>query len=362
MKTYTHLYQTTLIIGMQVISLCNVKAQTNNQHKVIYTTKMQAKVRRQKYCTAGFNVGSIGLAQASINNISGNSLFIRTLNYGFGTVEDTKGHHELDLTANTSMGINTGFMWRDKKHDSFTALQAEVQNNKACYQFNYPFCYTWQGNNVVQWVEEDRYLKCNVAIERCWHKGTSDFSGGSKYWYFRESFGETFFHRGVGTTLANKIRIGNGEDFTDNGTGMKTLITSVHQNTFMLGTEFGIRHVTKNHQHSFDIGLVYYAPFTSTYTEQYEFFKNGASVGKSSITYNGGMFIANLRYSLNYLIKNKSDSVAVKIKNEIAADKPTHKINNRHVEVQKTMQVATDLVTVSVWVGGLVDGDQISLY
>jgi len=131
----------------------------------------------------------------------------------------------------------------------------------------------------------------------------------------------------------------------------------------MLGTEFGIKHFSKTNRHSLEVGLVYYAPFTSTYTEQYEFFKNGASVGKSSITYSGSTFMCNLRYSLNYRIKDKPvDSVAVKIKNQIVAATNTHKINNRHVDVQKTMQAPTDLINVSVWDAGLVDGDQISLY
>jgi len=363
MKVHSHLYHTTLLIGLQAISLCTTKAQTNNNHQVIYKPKTQVKVRRQKYFTTGFNVGSIGLASASINNISGNTPFVRTLNTGFGFVGDSKGNKELDLTSNTSMGIHTGFMWRDKNHDAFTSVQAEIQNNKACYNFDYPFSYTWKNNNVTQWVEEDRYLKYAVAIQRCWYKGQSDFLGGSKYWYIRESFGETFFHRGVGTTLANKLIVGSGQDWTENGTGMKSVITSVHQNTFMLGTEFGIKHFSKTNRHSVEVGLVYYAPFTSSYTEQYEFFKNGTSVGKSSITYNGGTFLANLRYSLNYKLKDKPiDSVAVKIKNEIVAATKTHKINNRHVDVQKTMQVPTDLVTVSVWDAGLVDGDQISLY
>src|SRR6185437_6435210 len=91
------------------------------------------------------------------------------------------------------------------------------------------------------------------------------------------------------------------------------------------------------------------------------FYKNNVSVGTSTTTFNGSTIMCNLRYSLNYHVKNKPvDSVAVKIKNEVVNS--TNKINNRHVDVQKTMQAATDLVTASVWDDGLVDGDQISLY
>jgi len=364
MKHSSHLCQTTLIIGLQVMCL-PTRAQIINptNHQPTYKPKMQVKVRRQKYFTVGFNIGSLGWSPASVNNISGNNSFTRTINYGFGVVSDVSHHQSIDLTANTSMGIHTGFTWRDKNHDAYTSIQAEIQNNKACYEFNYPFQYKWHGDSIGQWVEEDKYIKYAIALQRCWYKGHSNFLGGNKYWYIRESFGQTFFHRNVGTAFSNVLTQDHNEDWTENGTGMKSTITSVNQNTFMLGTEFGIKHFSKTNLHSLDIGLVYYAPFTNTYTEQYEFFKEGTSVGKSSITYNGGTIMFNLRYSLNYHVKDKPvDSLAVKIKNEIVTATNTHKINNRHVDVQKTMQAPTDLVNVSVWDAGLVDGDQISLY
>jgi len=360
MKTHSHFYHTTLIIGLQIISLCTTKAQTNNNNKHQVTYK-PVKVRRQKYFTAGFNVGMMGWSPSTTNITSGNNAFSRTINLGLGLISDVNNHSFLDITANTSMGINGGFLWFDKHKDACTTIQVEMQNNKACYSFNYPFKYTWKGDSSYKWVEEDKYIKYSIALQRSWCVSTSNLLSGKKYYYIRESFGQTFFHRDIGSTFSNVIKQGHAEDWTENGTGLKSVITSVNQNTYMLGTELGFKIFSPDNKHSLDVGVVWYMPFTNTYTEQYVFYKNNVSVGTSTTTFNGSTIMCNLRYSLNYHVKNKPvDSVAVKIKNEVVNS--TNKINNRHVDVQKTMQAATDLVTASVWDDGLVDGDQISLY
>src|SRR5207244_3209019 len=105
-----------------------------------FFSKAQIKVRRQKYWTAGFNAGMIGWSPSYLNNIGGtNNVFSRTGNYGFGSVIDEYGHKSLALLANTSIGINGGLLWRDKKSKNYTSIQVELQNNKACYEFDSPF-------------------------------------------------------------------------------------------------------------------------------------------------------------------------------------------------------------------------------
>src|SRR6185437_4237856 len=126
MKTHSHFYHTTLIIGLQIISLCTTKAQTNNNNKHQVTYK-PVKVRRQKYFTAGFNVGMMGWSPSTTNITSGNNAFSRTINLGLGLISDVNNHSFLDITANTSMGINGGFLWFDKHKDACTTIQVEMQ-------------------------------------------------------------------------------------------------------------------------------------------------------------------------------------------------------------------------------------------
>jgi hypothetical protein len=321
----------------------------------------QIKVRRQKYWTAGFNAGMIGWSPSYLNNIGGTTnFFSRTGNYGFGSVIDEYGHKSLALLANTSIGVNGGFLWRDKKTKNYTAVQVELQNNKACYEFDSPFGFPTHGDTTQKWVEADKYIKYSVALQRSWYiSQDQSISGGSNYFYVRESFGQTILHRNLGDPFAHLITLNHSEDWTENGTGMKSNVVAVNQSSWMLGTEMGYKYVSLNNKHSIDIGLVYYAPFTNSFTEEYEFFKQGISVGKSQITYNGGTVMCNLRYNFNYEIKGKPvDTTALK-KEELAH---SHKINGRHLDIQKTMEVSVDLITAKVWDRGKVDGDKISLY
>jgi len=325
-----------------------------------FISNSQIKTQRQKYWTAGFNLGMIGWSPSTLNNINGNNTFSRTGNYGFGSVIDVNGHKSLALLANTSIGANAGFLWRDKKSNNYTSIQVELQNNKACYEFNSPFGFPTHGDTTTKWVEADKYIKYSVALQRCWYMGESNLMGGSSYWYIRESFGQTLLHRNLGDPFTQLIKLNHNEDWTENGTGMKSTVVALNQNSFMLGTEIGIKQFTSDNKHSLDIGLVYYAPFSNTFTEEYEFFKQGLSVGKSQITYNGGTIMLNMRYSINYKVKDKPiDTTSIKKTEEIVHK---HIVNGRHLDIQKTLEVGSDLVTVAVWDRGQVDGDKISLY
>ncbi|HKC69643.1 MAG TPA: hypothetical protein VKG26_15505 [Bacteroidia bacterium] len=361
MKYPVQLCQTTLLISLQLICL-HTKAQTINpvNRQTNYKTKTQPKVRRQKYFTLGFNAGAIGWAPSTATNISGyDNMLSRTLNSGFGIVTYANGAKGISINANTSLGINGGFMWHDKNKDAYTSIELELQANKNSYQFNYPFQYKWKGDSIGQWIEQDKYIKYSIALERAWCIGQSRFLGGNKYWYIRGSFGQTAFHHNAEDGYFTPIKQNFAEDWTENGTGMKTLITAAAKNTYMLSAEMGIKQFTLSNNRSLAIGLVYYAPFTNTFTQQYTFYKQGTEVGKSSIAYNGGTLMCNLRYTINYHITNKpADTTTVRPEDWVSVKK----INGRHVDVQKTITVPTDLVTAYVWDEGLVDGDQISLY
>ena len=53
------------------------------------------------------------------------------------------------------------------------------------------------------------------------------------------------------------------------------------------------------------------------------------------------------------------DTTSVKKPDEIVHK---HIVNGRHLDIQKTLEVESDLITVAVWDRGQVDGDKISLY
>jgi len=325
-----------------------------------YFSKGQATIKRQKFWSFGFNVGMIGWSPSTLHNINGSNYFQRTTNYGFGEVIDEHGNKSLALIANTSIGAHAGFLWHDKKSNNYTAIDLELQGNKACYEFDSPFGFPSHGDTTTKWIEADKYIKYSLALQRCWYRGENILLGGASYWYVRESFGQTLLHRNLGNPFSDLLKENHTEDWTENGTGMKSNIVSVNQNSWMLGTEIGIKYFSEDNKHCLDLGLVYYAPFANTFTEEYEFFQKNVSVGKSQITYNGGTIMLNMRYSINYKIKDKPiDTTAIKKKEDLVH---THKINGRHLDVQKTMTADNDLVTVRVWDRGQVDGDKISLY
>lgn len=310
---------------------------------------------REKFWIWGFNAGAIGWAPSHLHNISGDNAFTRTFNYGLGQVVDVNGNKQMAFLANTSIGFHGGFMWRDKHSQNYTALELELQNNKACYEFNSPFSFPSHGDTTTNWVETDKYLKCSLALQRCWYMGENSWFGGSEYWYLRGSFGQTFFHR----NFNDPIKTGHSEDWTENGTGMTSKVVSFTPTSYMVSAEIGLKSFSADKKHCLDLGLVYYAPFNNTFTEQYEFFRGHQSVGKSEITYNGGTLMLNMRYTIGYKLKQKPvDTV------KVHKDKPlvNHKVNGRHVDVQNTMKVSTDVITVKVWDRGTVDGDKIALY
>jgi hypothetical protein len=169
---------------------------------------------RQKYWTYGFNLGYLGVAPSSKTDVSG-TIF----NNGAGSkiIQDNgRGRYTLDLGS--SIGLNTGFLWKDKKSKNFTGIQVDFQQNRNSHTLGNPFINVVRPNSKSDhdaddindslpkpWIESDLYLKYSIAIERFWafKEKNSDWfdpenTNGTIYWFMKESFGETFFHRNNG--------------------------------------------------------------------------------------------------------------------------------------------------------------------
>ena len=309
----------------------------------------------------------IGFSPSPMSIDSGSAYFTRTANppLGIGQVEDVKGRKTLTLIANTSWGLNAGLQFRDGKGKNYTGLQAEIQSNKACYSFKTPFTWATASDSFGSWVMTDKYFKYSVALQQSFYLSDYSWLGGSKYFYLRGSFGQTFYHR----NFTDPIVLGHSEDWTLNGTGMITKTIQFSKKSFMITAELGIKSFNDDQSKCVDLGFVYYAPFNNTYTESYEFFQQGTSVGKSRVTFQGGTFMFNLRYTFNGEIKDRPkrpvDSTKIKhrrdevVKNE---EKRKVKILGRDLDIQQKINVGGDSVVVEVWDKGIIDGDRIALY
>ena len=321
----------------------------------------------KKMWTAGINAGMIGFSPSPMSIDSGSAYFTRTRNPAFGLsqVEDVKGRKSVALAANTSWGLNAGLLFRDGKGKNYTGLQVEMQANKACYSFNVPFTWATASDSFGSWVMTDKYYKYSIALQQCFYMSDYSWLGGAKYCYLRGSFGQTFYHR----NFTDPIVLGHSEDWTLNGTGMITKTIQFSKTSYMITAEIGLKSFNEDQSKAVDLGFVYYAPFNNTYTESYEFFQQGTSVGKSRIIFQGGTFMFNLRYTFNGEIKDRPkrpvDSTKINhrkdeiVKNE---EKRKVKILGRDLDIQQKVNVAGDSVVVEVWDKGIIDGDRIALY
>lgn len=327
----------------------------------------QTKLKNEKYLSFGLNAGMIGRSPVKIE-ADNNTYFHRAMNFGAGMLTDNSGNKRFSIIANTSIGAHFGFMWKDKKKRNFTGIHFEFQKNKACYSYNQPFKYGFKGDTTLRWVEADNYLKYSISLQRTWRFDKSP-TFDDNCWFGKLSFGQSFMHTNFGTPMA----VGHAEDWTENGTGMKLKITSSNKTSNVISAEIGRRHLYDNNS-MLDIGIVYHAPLTYSWIEEYEFFKSGTSVGKSKFTYTGATVMLNLTYTYNYKFKAKPiDSTkfndlaeeeildTIGTKNHHSGFK-NHKVNGRKYAIQKTINTDKEILTISVWDKNKVDGDIISLY
>src|ERR1035437_7689279 len=76
--------------------------------------RAQVRRTREKYFTAGFNAGILG-GSAIVDNCLEGSRF----NHAMGFVVSNNGRNQPILVANTSLGINAGFLWKDKDSKNY---------------------------------------------------------------------------------------------------------------------------------------------------------------------------------------------------------------------------------------------------
>jgi len=321
-----------------------------------------AEPARERYLTWSINAGTLGFSPVTNERISGNDHFIRTVNTGLASVQDVSGKESVSVLANTSIGLAGGFTWRDKRKDHYTSIGIEFQNNKACYTFAPPFQFTNKGDTFGAWVMSDKHLKYSLAIERCWDAGNLPWPN-SDYVYLRESFGQTIVHRNFNA----RIRQGSFEDWTEGGTGMKATTVAASPSSWMLSSEIGVKnYVGDNGLLSF--GLVYHAPFSSTFTDEYEFFRQGVSTGKSRITFHGSIVMFNLRYTFQHKLKEKPPKEKPPKEDPEPPDEPPvvakddTLLGDRKLDVQLRMKTGKDKVTIKLWDNGEIDGDIVSVF
>ncbi|HTL83499.1 MAG TPA: hypothetical protein VL651_17405, partial [Bacteroidia bacterium] len=266
------------------------------------------------------------------------------------------GKRHFSVSSNTSLGAHGGFMFRDGKNSlAYTQLDLEFQQNKACYSFIAPFIWTTVHDSFAGWVMTDKYLKAGLAVEQNFFKGNSSFMGGDSYFFIREGLGYTFFHR----NFDQLIKQDHYEDWTSHGKGMTATTIMAHTTSVMLTSEIGLKAFNYDHTRSLDYGVAFYAPFSRTYTDQYEFFQQNVSTGKSNVTYNGSTIMLNLRYNFGVPIKEHVHPID-STKNK-QPDLLANQVNQRTMEVQSTVTTSRKKIKVKVWDRDEIDGDSITL-
>lgn len=303
--------------------------------------------------TVGFNGGMVGYSPHRLEQVSGSNHFERTSNFGMGVVTDNEGRRRLSITANTSLGVHAGVMLGNKKGTHFTTFEGQFQANKACYSFNAPFYFTYQADTFAKWIMTDKYLCYGISMQHSFALKPAANPSNSVFLYLRSTFSQTIYHRNFDAMIYE----GRFEDWTENGTGMKATTTMANQKSFMLTFEAGRRNFTMDYDRTLDFGVAVHLPFKKTYVDQYEFFQNNVSVGKSNVTYIGATVMLNLRYTFNYKMKEHERDTTIP-----PPDVYVNTDTTREVDVQESFTVHNKRVKILVWDRNEIDGDVVSLF
>lgn len=317
----------------------------------------QESQEQNEFFSYGFNAGVFGWASAEIKRIDGNYPAPgRRMNSGIEQKTDKNGKTRYVPVANTSMGLNAAYSVKTKTKDLFS-FQIEIQRNRMSYRFIMPVAATMPGANFSTWVESDVYLDYLTSVQYNWLHNLREHRFYDEYHYVRVSSGACFFHRNYGY----KLRKDAEEDWTEDGKGLKTKITSVNPASIMIAAEMGKKIFSNKRNTCLDIGLVVYYPLINTFTKEYEFFNNGVSLGKSRISYKGSAVMFNIRYSFNVNRKQKTLQ-DTSLKEPTTEVFEIRSVNGRKVEVQKVTTLERDSVDIFVWDKNELDGDKIALY
>lgn len=298
----------------------------------------------------GFNGGLGGYSPSRTDQVSGHDHFQRTVNFSqnaLGSWTDVNGRQHISFSANTSIGLSAGTMLANKKGNVFHNIELKFQQNKAFYTFIPPFPYTLRGAQFDGWGMMDKYLNYGLSYQCSFRPQSME-----RFIYTRVSFSRTSFHR----NFSERITQGRFEDWSENGTGMLARTIKASPSSYMFSIEAGLRTFSEDWDRSFDYGFVFYAPFTSTYTDQYEFIQNNTSVGVSNTTYYGSTLMLNVRYTFYGKPKQHIDTTTPPPDIYVSTD------TTRAIDVQESFTVHNKHVKITVWDRNEVDGDVISLF
>lgn len=248
----------------------------------------------KRFVSIGINGGIFGWSPSQTKIINGYNSIPRTLNAGPSSVYSNDGTKHVELIANTSIGINIGYA--RKVRNNFYYFSLEFQQNKASYQFTMPLSFVYKNITFKELIEKDIYNYSSVSFQYNWLNKNSNFYKGELYTFLKLSIGVTTNHK----NFDYSIKEGFEQDWTENGIGFKTKIISANPLSWMISPEIGKRLLYFKNCSSIDLGLVYHYPFVNTFVQEYEFFSQGNSLGKSQITFKGSSIHLNIRYIFNF--------------------------------------------------------------
>jgi hypothetical protein len=309
---------------------------------------------RRFFVTAGFNLGGAGFSPNFSQQLEGSARYRRTTNFAVGNVTDVNGNASFAIIANTTIGVHSGFIVRDKNKKGFTGIEFEFQQNKACYSFNNPFVYSFQGDSSVKWVMTDKYLRAGVTLQRTFFMSDVSAMGGEQHIYARLSYAHTFYNRNFNVRIVQD----HFEDWTENGRGMTAKTIEANIGKGMISAEVGLKQFAPDKDRAIDIGVVVHVPLAPTYVDQYTFYQANAVVGKQNVTYHGSSLMLNFRYNFQGAVKVKVPDTT----KPAPAIVQTVDTTERKMDVQLTYKTTHRKIKIIVYDRNEVDGDKISLY
>lgn len=309
----------------------------------------------------GFNFGMVGYAPTTTTLFEGNAYSTQTYSTGIGRARNNEGKKRFIVITNSSFGLHGGYTWEDKSRKGTTGIMAEIQRNKATYIFNPPFTYSFKGDTAARWIQMLKYYKFALAMERSFrlNKISTIPGQGEAHLFIREAFGYSIQSKSAVTAPV----LGGEEDWTENGTGRKTKTLIYNRQSYILSSEIGLRRFTESKNRSFDMSIAYHQPFSKTLVEEVIYYKNGASVGKTNITFGGSTIMVNLRYTFTPIPKPKPVEPEPEPEPQPEPVVIAKDTNDRAVDVQSRFSAkGSKTIKIRVWDRDEVDGDEISLY
>jgi hypothetical protein len=345
--------------------------------------RAQNKLPFEKYFSYGFNFSPFGIGFSNHLSGTGDQAY---RNAGFAFHDNGRGG--IISAGVKSFGVNTAFMWKDKRKDNFTTVGVEFQQNRQTYCFDLPLSYTYTSTHDVRggdndaddpvigqktdtlthknkWADMDRYLKYSVFVQRSWYTGPGLFEDGKAFAFIKLSYGQTFLHRNQGHIIKEGT-----QEIAEDGHGNTVIARTLSSNStsFLFGFEIGARNMSGDKTRCLDYGLSLNIPLAPTCVMDYQMYNAQlpSQVGNSQHKFGGGSVMFNITYNFNSRIKDRiRDTILIEeTKKEtpiVHVHKPHH-LNGRKVHVAESIIVRAGDLTVNLWDKGKIDGDRVSLF